>query len=194
MGTLNGLGARGPRCMQALGDDIAREHVNPVRSSPASSLHIAPCWRGRRTCSRGWRMCSVPAVSSRRPSCKRPRRNGKRESPRATKIRWLPVLMHTDTSNPATRESARAIRLRGFTLIYFANFGPGSRSAQGNRPTVDVWRRLPRRRIVRLARCVIDPAKIAAKTWPDARRGVTVRPWTSGGGCPADASCDSHDA
>jgi hypothetical protein len=23
---------------------------------------------------------------------------------------------------------------------------------------------------------------------------VTVRPWTSGGGCPADASCDSHDA
>jgi len=23
---------------------------------------------------------------------------------------------------------------------------------------------------------------------------VTVRPWTSGGGCPADASCDPHDA
>jgi len=44
-------------------------------------------------------------------------------------------------------------------------------AAQRNRPSVDVWRRLPRRRIVRFARCVMDPAMIATKTRPDAQRG-----------------------
>jgi len=49
---------------------------------------------------------------------------------------------------------------------------PGApRRQQSNRPSVDVWRRRPRGRIVRFVRSVTDPAMIALKTSLDARRG-----------------------